>query len=296
MFNIPDRASIFIPDDEKAIRGCVQIIHGMAEHRGRYKELATFLKDNGFVVVTSDLRGHGDNVKEGEPLGHFSGAGVKGLVKDAKEINDIFMERWPEKKRILIGHSMGTLISVSFFKKHGDDIDMLFLSGMPGDNPAKAFAKPMLKVMSAFKGWRYKSRFVAGLVNGPLAKAFISEGDIFAWLSVDKENVRRYNADPKCGYLFTLDGYYTLMQLMSTVYGRAPFKGRRRDIPVRLVSGADDPCRVNDKTFLKSVNLFKRAGFTDVTRLLIPGQRHEIFNDTKKEQTMHDLLKFLTKK
>ena len=63
MGELPKRARIFVPEDAAQIKGCVQIIHGMAEHQGRYVPVAEFLKANGFVVVTSDLRGHGDNVE-----------------------------------------------------------------------------------------------------------------------------------------------------------------------------------------------------------------------------------------
>lgn len=291
MGELPKRARLYVPEEESSVRGCIQIVHGMAEHQGRYIAVAEFFKSCGFAVVTSDLRGHGDNVESDDDLGHFGD--VPELVADVKELFNFLKERFPEKPLILLGHSMGTLISTSFFKQYGDELSGLLLSGMPGYNPAAGAGKALIRTKGAVQGWHHRSRQIAGILNGPFAKAFPNENDPFAWLSVDKDNIARYHADPKCGFMFTLRGYMTLMNLMSTVYGKAPFQGTRRDIPIRLISGAEDPCRVNDATFLKSVELFKNAGFTNVTYELIPEQRHEIFNDTKREETLNDLAAFI---
>lgn len=289
---LPKRAKIYIPESPSLIKGCVQIIHGMAEHQGRYKDVAEFLKSNGFVVVTSDLRGHGDNVDSDDDLGHFGD--VPDLVGDVKELFDYLKEEYPGKPLILIGHSMGTLISTCYFKIYGDEIDGLILSGMPGFNPAAATGKALVRTKIAVQGLHHRSRQIAGILNGPFAKAFPNEIDPFAWLSVDKDNIKRYHEDPKCGFLFTLRGYLTLLNLMTTTYGKSPWLGKRKDIPVRLISGANDPCRVNDATFMKSVTMFRLAGgYHNVTFELIPGQRHEIFNDTKREETLNDLLEFI---
>ena len=237
------------------------------------------------------MRGHGDNVETDDDLGHFGD--VPELVADVKEIFDYLKAEYPGKPLILLGHSMGTLVSTSYFKQYADDIDGLILSGMPGDNPATGMGKALVKTKGAVQGWHHRSRQMAGILNGPFAKAFPNDPDPFAWLSVDKDNIARYHADKKCGFIFTLKGYMTLLNLMSTVYGKAPWLGKRKDIPVRLISGAQDPCRVNDETFMKSVEMFKKAGYTNVTFELIPDQRHEIFNDTKREQTLSEMLEFI---
>lgn len=289
MGNLPARAKIYIPEGQPAI-GCIQIIHGMAEHQLRYVPVAEFFRDNGFVVVTSDLRGHGDNVESPDDLGHF--ADVEELVDDVKELFDYLKYEYPDKPLFLIGHSMGTLIATSYFKLYGDEIDGLFLSGMPGSNPAVKAGKTLVRAMGVVRGWHHRSKTITGMLNGPFIKAFPDDPDPFAWLSVDKENIKRYHEDKKCGYMFTVRGYDTLLNLMIMTYGAAPFEGKRKDIPIRLVSGAQDPCRVDDETFMKSVQMFKDAGFTDVSWELIPDQRHEIFNDTKREQTLAGVLDF----
>ena len=292
MGNLPERATLYKPAEGKEIKGCIQIIHGMAEHQKRYAPLAHFLADNGYVVVTSDLRGHGDNIKDEKELGFFGENAVKGLMSDVKELFDFLKEEYPDQKMILLGHSMGTLISTTYFKTHDKELDAMILSGMPGNNSAKTIAKSMIKCIAAFKGWYHRSDFINNLCNGAFAKPFASEGSPFAWLSVDKDNVAAYEADPKCGYVFTLNGFYTLMELMINAYD-APWDKANLDIPVRLISGGDDPCRVDDKTFMQSVEMFQKAGYKNVTYKLYQGQRHEIFNDTEHETVFAELLEFL---
>lgn len=290
MKSLSERTTLFVPADGSVIKGCVQIVHGMAEHQKRYIPVAEFLKSNGFVVVTSDLRGHGDNVETDADLGYFGG--VSELVADVKEVFDWLKAKYPDRPMVLLGHSMGTLISTSFFKDYADEIDALFLSGMPGKNAAAGMGKFLTKLIAAFKGDRHRSKLIAGMVNGPFAKAFPND-DPLAWLSVDTENVARYHADPKCGYMFTLKGYHTLMDLLLTTYGKKPFVGTKKEMPICLMSGAEDPCRVSDKVFMESAANFKNAGYTNVTFELISDQRHEIFNDTKREETLQKLLAFL---
>lgn len=292
MSELPSNATIYKPIDSKEIISCIQIIHGMAEHQQRYAPLCNFLSENGFVVVTSDLRGHGDNVKDDAQLGYFGENAVWGLLDDAKAIFDYLKAEYPEKKQILLGHSMGTLISTMYFKQHEAELDGLILSGMPCDNNAKKIAKTMIKTIARFKGWYHRSGFINNLCNGPFSKPFMSEGSEFAWLSVDKENVRAYEADPKCGYVFTLNGFYTLMELMEGAYEN-PFNKSDLNIPIRLISGGDDPCRGNDDSFMNSVKMFEKAGYTNVSYKLYKNQRHEIFNDTEKETVFKELLDFL---
>ncbi len=292
MGKLPEHATLFQPAAGTEIKGCIQILHGMAEHQLRYVPLAEILAKDGYVVVTSDLRGHGQNVPSPDKLGYFGDNAVKGLLSDTEEIFKYLKEEYPDAKQILLAHSMGTLIATAYFKLHENELAGLILSGTPSNNSAKGIAKTMIKTIAKFKGWEYRSPFINNLCNGPFSKAFASEGSEFAWLSVNKDNVKKYEEDPLCGYVFTLNGFYTLMELMCNAYD-APWGLSDPDTPIRLISGGDDPCRTNDKLFYASVQMFKDAGYKNVTSKLYKGQRHEIFNDTERETVFAELLEHL---
>ncbi len=293
MGNLPSNATLYKPEGE--IKAVLQIVHGMCEHQKRYVEFANFLTQNGFAVVTSDLRGHGDNVTCEEDLGYFGEEMAEGLLEDVGKISAYIKEEFPNVPYVLLGHSMGTLISTSYYKSHDNEFDGLILSGMPGDNFAKGIAKVLINIVQNSHDWKYRSPFVNNLCNGPFAKAFISEGNEFAWLSVDKENVKKYEEDPKCGYVFTLNGFYTLMDLMVETYNKKNWSKKKTSNPVYLLSGSDDPCMGTHENFGKSVQMFVDMGY-NVKSELIDGQRHEIFNDTKKAETMQKVVDFLNEK
>ena len=67
----------------------------------------------------------------------------------------------------------------------------------------------------------------------------------------------------------------------------------RPELPVRFISGAEDPCLVSEAAFRKAVNAMKRVGYQNVTSKLYPAMRHEILNETGKKQVWKDILDFL---
>ncbi len=290
METLPKNAILYTPEEGIEPVAVIQIIHGMAEHQLRYVELAKFLNSNGIVVITSDLRGHGNNVRRPEDLGYFGDNAVMHLVADVHDITQYAKTHYKRLPYFILGHSMGTLVATCYFRQYDNFVDGLFLSGMPAYNSAAGIAKIIIKAISMFKGEFHRSALVNGLCNGPFSKAFPNEGSEFAWLANDPEVWKRYENDEKCGYVFTLNGFDTLMNLLTEAYSDETWILKNKKCPIMLMSGSDDPCRVNDEMFQKSVSLFKSAGYQNVKYLLYGGQRHEIFNDTEKENAMIDLL------
>ena len=289
MRQIPKNAILYEPFETEKIKGCVQIVHGMCEHQLRYKELAAYLNENGYAVLTSDLRGHGENITLESDLGYFGENALNLLVGDVHELTTFLKSRYTDVSYFLLGHSMGTLICTNYFRRYDNFIDGLFLSGMPGNNSASSIAKLLIKIIRSFKGDYYRSSLLNSLVNGSFSKKFKKEGSDFAWISKDRENIRNYEKDPKCGFVFTLNGFDTLMDLLQGTYSGS-WNRKNPGVPIRLMSGEDDPCMGSKSNFMKSVKLFKNAGYSDVDYILYPGQRHEIFNDTEKETAMKYLV------
>ena len=290
MATLSKHATLYLPSADSKAVGVVQIVHGMCEHQKRYKPLADFLNENNYIVITSDLRGHGDNVTRDQEYGYFGDNGTTNLINDIHEITLYVKSEYPDLPYFLLGHSMGTLISTCYMKRYDNYLDGLILSGMPGSNNMVSFAKKLVRFLATIKGEFYRSDFVNGLMNGPFEKPFKDEGSKFAWLSKNKANVRAYETDSKCGFVFTLNGFYTLTDLMEETYKKASFIMKNPALPIILLSGEDDPCMGDKKNFMNSVNLFKDAGYKNVQYVLYPGMRHEIFNDNDKDKAREDVL------
>lgn len=295
MESLSKNATLYTPPEGVNINGVVQIVHGMVEHQGRYKELADFLSENGLVVITSDLRGHGKNVRREEDLGYFGDNAVTHILADIHDITAYARANYPNKPYFLVGHSMGSLIATNYVKKYDNFLDGLFLSGIPGPNGMVGVGKMLIRVMASFKGEFHRSQFIENMVLGGYSKPFADESSKFAWLANDKSVVLKYEADPECGFTFTLNGFYTLMEFMEGAYTDGSWITKNKNLPIKLMSGSDDPCMGNKKSFLKAVEMFRNAGYKNVSHVLYDGQRHEIFQDTEKAKAREDLLADINK-
>lgn len=89
-------------------RGTVILVHGMAEHSGRYVHVAKVLTDLGLRVRAFDLRGHG---RSGGP--RMALDAPDNYLTDLAEIVDAAVAEWHEMPFVL-GHSMGGLIVARF--------------------------------------------------------------------------------------------------------------------------------------------------------------------------------------
>jgi alpha-beta hydrolase superfamily lysophospholipase len=93
-----------------------------------------------------------------------------------------------------------------------------------------------------------------------------------------------YDADEKCGFVFTLNGFLALMSLIETVYSTKGWQPNNPALPIFFISGHEDPCRINDKKFLQAVDQMKKAGYTNTEYRLMDNMRHEILNEKDKIQ------------
>lgn len=274
-----------VPDGP--VKAVLQMAHGMAEHKGRYGDLCRYLSDRGYATVINDHRGHGASVKSAEDLGYFGKDGARALVDDLHQITLSIRADFPGKPVYLYGHSMGSLAVRAYRALYERDIDGLIVCGSPGRNPAAGAGLLLAQATALFRGERYRSAFLANLTGGALSARFASEGSPFAWLSTQKEEVVKYEADPLCGYRFTVNGYKALLRLMRMAY--TPARAQKPDMPIHFLSGSDDPCMPDAKGFEDAVEALRRDGYTRVTSKVYPGMRHEVHNERDRASVYRDI-------
>jgi alpha-beta hydrolase superfamily lysophospholipase len=269
-------------------KALVQLAHGMAEHKGRYLPFMSYLADQGYAVLINDHRGHGESMRNPGDLGFFYAGGAKALVSDLHQLTLWFRDRFPGRKLFLFGHSMGSL-AVRVYRQHYDgDIDGLVVCGSPGRNPATGVGLALNRMMTAFKGERYISQMFVNMTTGSFNKDNPKSGSANAWLSTNQDNVQKYDADPLCGFPFTLNGYKALLTLMRDAY--QPVPAAHPDLPIHFLSGTEDPCAPDEKGFNDAVTYLLRDGYHTVTAHMYPGMRHELLNHTNRMQVYEDLL------
>ena len=275
---------------EAAPRGVVQFVHGMCEHKERYIPFMEFLTANGYVCVIHDHRGHGASIKEERDLGYLYEGGWEAMVEDVRVVSDWIREQWPGLPCTLFGHSMGSMVVRTFAKRYDDRLDRLFVCGCPSDNPAKSVGKALATCFSRIKGGHYRPKLLQQLSFGSFNKPFEKEGWPAAWVCSNDEILVEYHKDPLCTYQFTANGFQGLMGLMQDCYSAKGWKVSRPDLPVHFISGAEDPCRVSDKALEDAVEKMRRVGYRHVDLKLYPGMRHEILNETDRQQVWDDVL------
>lgn len=285
--------SVLMVTPDGAPKGLVQFSHGMAEHKERYLRVMCLLAAEGYASIIHDHRGHGESVRAQEDLGYFYSAGADGVTADLAQVNALLRRRFPGLKLVMVGHSMGSLAARAYAAEHGDTLDGLLLSGSPGYNAACGMGKALTWVLQGahLGNDRARSKLMDAMLNGPFEKNF--QGDShFLWLSADRDNVRAYENDPLCGFGFTLNGYRALLTLMQRAYDE---KTRLPEaLPVRFMSGEDDPCALGHMGFDMARENIEKRGPKNVEAKMYPGLRHEIFNELS-DEVDNDLLKFVDK-
>jgi len=276
-----------------APKAVVKFIHGMEEYQDRYEPFAEYLREAGYTVVTADLRGHGKNAPV---LSHIADKeGHLRLLEDEEVILDEIHGRWPGMPVILFGHSMGTIIARAFLQKHSEEFHKVVLSGYPNPNSAAGAGIVLTEMIAAVKGGKGYSKMVDGMVLGPFAKAVPNAVTPQDWLSVNRENVQRYIADPLCGVRFTLGSYNALFHLIRMMDSPENYEEVRKDLPILLISGKEDPCTGGEKGRGDSENRLRRAGFRNLEIVTLDGMRHEILNETGREDVYRTILDFIEK-
>ncbi len=268
--------------------GVVLINHGMAEHRKRYFSFMEYLAKRGFTCICNDHRGHGKSVRSSEELGYFDS---EGLLSDMKQINALARESYPGKPIFLFGHSMGSLAVRAYTRLYDDTVNGLIISGSPSYNSAAPVAKALCSLISKFKGDNYRSPLLYSLSIGAYEKSFANDGSL-GWLCSQKQVQKDYEEDRLCGFKFTVKGYKALFELMEGAYAKKGWVCKNKLLPVKFISGSEDPCLVNRKQFHRAVNRLSLIYPNTVCRLF-EGKRHEILNEDIKEQVYEDILETL---
>lgn len=275
-------------------KGVVQIVHGMCEYKERYEGFIDYLTQNGYIVFAHDHRGHGGSVTANENLGYFGDKKGEAIVDDAALVTDEIRRLHPGLSVTLFGHSMGSLVVRAYIQKYEEKIDKLIVCGSPSKNSLAGFGLMLNGVISAFRGKKYRSRLMANASTGGGDDKFPGEGKN-AWLTRDKTVVEKYNADEKCNFVFSCNGFSNLLHLVKNAYKKKKYPAKHSDLPIFFMAGADDPVIGSEKKWLEAQQFLRDVGYKNVTGKSYPKMRHEILNELGKEEVYADALAFIEK-
>lgn len=271
---------------EGEIKGVVQLVHGMVEFIDRYHEFACFLAQRGFYVVGHDHIGHGKSICSEDDWGYFAKEnGPDKVLADMLALTHRTKELYPTVPYYILGHSMGSFFVRKYAYLYGELVDGVIVMGT--GNQRKCLlkgGKAISKVMGVLFGERHRSKLLATIMFGSYNRRIPNVRTSCDWLSKDEFIVDKYMKNPANRFLFTVNGIQGLVSTIDDVASKKNVKQTRKDLPLLLVSGQDDPVGEYGKAVKRVEQLYKSVGLTNVTLKLFLNDRHEILNETDRQE------------
>ncbi|MGF1469356.1 MAG: alpha/beta fold hydrolase [Sandaracinaceae bacterium] len=273
-------------------RGAVQIVHGMAEHAQRYDRLARALTEAGWAVASHDHRGHGHTAMRDEDLGFFAErGGWARVLDDVRTVRGWLRAEAPEGPLALLGHSMGSFIAISSMLEEDPGVERVALTGSGQLGGALATAALWVARLERVRqGPRGRSALIEKLTFGSYNDRFAPARTAFDWLSRDEAEVDRYVDDPRCGFRCTNQLWIDLLEALRDLGRPAVLRGLPASVPFGLFSGALDPVGDASKGIRRLAAQLRQAGVKEVEVKLYPEARHEVLNETNRDEVTRDLL------
>jgi alpha-beta hydrolase superfamily lysophospholipase len=243
----------------------------------RYGHLADRLTAAGFVVQGQDHRGHGATAQaNGTEPGALGPGGWRELVDDVGRLAELGREDVPGVPLVLLGHSMGSFAAQQWLLDHSEDVDAAVLTGTTLLDQLEGAIDTSGPIdLSAF--------------NAPFAPARTD----YDWLSRDEAQVDAYVADPWCGFGLDPAGGSEMIEGGRAVADPQRLAAMRQDLPVYIAVGEHDPVGGPVVLAQALADRYRSAGLKDVTFRVWPGARHEILNETNRDEVEGELLEWL---
>lgn len=271
------------------------IVHGMAEHSGRYALLAQYLANYGVAVLTYDQLGHGLTADNSSELGYFERSHpMQTLLRDVILMANELKSRHPDVPHFVMGHSMGSFIVRTMLQHHSCEFAGAILMGTSDSDPLAPILLPLTKVLNKVKP-HYKNSVFATTTNAILnSKLKDKKSDSpYAWVCKNPASRQAYESDPLCGFEFTNNGFFGMFSLMTKGLAKDWAKTIDTDFPMLIVSGEEDPIGNMGKGIKTLTKRLHDQGFKHIDQLLYSGMRHEPLHEAEREQVYADLLTWI---
>ena len=289
----------------------LHIVHGMAEHGGRYQPLAERLAAAGIEVWAADQRGHGktadlavNNPARGGLAGYCAdGDGFSRVVSDVYALNREIRKTRADVPLFLFGHSWGSFIVQNYIETYDADerlsppgtaIDGCILSGTRGPAGLKIRAAlPVMSLLAMLTGERKGSPLARAIADGPYNRPFRPNRTPFDWISRDEQVVDAYINDPASGNLCSTGFYRDLIRGLRRIHEPEAMERIRKELPIYVFCGSADPVGDMGASPTALVNAYRSLGIENLEFVLYPGARHETLNETNREEVIDNLLAWI---
>ncbi len=277
-------------------KAILQIIHGMIEFIDRYSDFASYLAENGYLVVGEDHLGHGASVVSDEYHGYFGKKGNEWIISDIHNLRQMIQKEYPDKKYLMLGHSMGSFLIRQYITEKNCE----YAKGLSGvvvmgtgwtPNAVSGMAKNIARVLGTRKVGK-RAKIIDGMAFGNYLKRIEEPRTISDWLTKDTEIVDAYRANPWNNFFFTPNAYYHMFSGMQKAHDVKRMKDLPEGLPILFISGAEDPVGGWGEGVRKAFMVYSENTSCEVSIKMYDDDRHEILNETDRDVVYKDLLEF----
>ena len=286
----------WIPEGEPI--AILQIIHGMQEYVDRYDEFANYLAERGVLVMGNDHLGHGGSVGDKGTYGYFcKNDPATVLVRDAHRLKKMTQEEYPGIPCFILGHSFGSFIAREYITRYGTGISGAIIQGtgyMTSSNLRSLIR--LINCMTFIMGEKYRSEMLdKKLFKGNL-KQIPNARTPKDWLSHNEESVDKNVADPACNFIFTLNGFKTMAELVKRTQDSDRIQDIPKELPILITGGKEDPVCDYGEALEKLYGTYKNELQIDNVDLKIyEGFRHELQQEIGRKQVFEDQYEWIKK-
>ena len=264
---------------EQNVKAILQITHGMTEHMGRYETLAADLCSQGVAVAGFDLRGHGRNPGDLQ-IASFGANGWENTIEDMRLFFKELHSRFPRIPHYMLGFSLGSFLLREYLGKYPEDVAGALIAGT-GHQPGWLLTIMMAVVKGQIKkaGFDGTTDLVKQLSFGTYNQKFKPNRTEADWLCSDTESLDQYLADPLVRKNISAGLFWELLGSMKRTGKAESYAGWKKEMPVLLLYGSEDPVGDSGKGVPKLCALMKKAGMQAIDCQQFPGARHDIFHE-----------------
>ena len=286
----------WIPEGEPV--AILQIIHGMQEYVDRYDEFANYLAERGILVIGNDHLGHGGSVGENGTKGFFCKEDpATVLVRDAHRLKKMTQEDYPGIPCFILGHSFGSFVAREYITRYGTGIKGAIIQGtafMP-TGTVKSLSG-LVSFMQFILGEKTRSTMVNNMAFKGYLKRIPNPRTKFDWLSHNEESVDKYIADPFCNFVFTLNGFKTMAELLKRVQDVEKMEDIPKNLPILITGGKEDPVGSYGDALKRLYTIYtNELHIENVELKLYDGMRHELQQEIGRETVFEDQYNWLKK-
>lgn len=282
----------YVWGDVNKPKGVVQIAHGMAEHARRYNDFAEFLNRNGYIVFADDHRAHGMTSAKASQKGvkgYHKGNIFEDTVKDEVAITDYLKEKYGLPV-VYVGHSYGSMVGQRYIETDNASKGAVLIGSACMKGALLGTGAAIANMQYALLGGEKEGKMLDKLSFGSYNTPFKKEKRPFAWLSRDEEQCKKYFLDEQCGNIMSIAFYKFFFGGLKKAYRSDYIAQIDKKKPIAIFSGSEDPVGGKGKLVTKLYEMYKKAGVEKVEMKLYEGARHEILNETNREEVYRDVL------